>query len=75
MISAEIVDEIERLLRLGKSYRAIAYRTGVGRSTVRKVVEELTAYKDIPNTGKPERCGGCGAKVYKPCVFCRALAK
>ena len=82
MLHLATVQEIQRLLDEGQlSQRKIAARLGVGRGTVGAIASgrrglfgrepeteaaELCCY-DAP----PERCEGCGAMVYMPCVLCR----
>jgi hypothetical protein len=79
MLPVSIVAEVKRLLAEGKlSQRKIARQTGVSRGIVgliakgkrpdyqpRQVEEDLWA-----NSGPPERCPTCGAKVYMPCRLC-----
>lgn len=85
MLPLATVQEISRLLAEGKlSQRKIAEKLGVSRGTVGAIASgrrgmfgreperdrpELCCF-DVP----PERCAGCGAMVYKPCVLCRTRA-
>ncbi len=82
MLPLATVQEISRLLAEGQlSQRKIAKKLGVSRGTVGAIASgrrgmfgkepdndrpELCCF-EVP----PERCNGCGALVYKPCVLCR----
>lgn len=82
MLPLATVEEIQRLLDEGTlSQRKIAAKLGVGRGTVNAIARGKRGLHgrepgdcaagiynpDVP----PERCPGCGAMVYKPCVLCR----
>ena len=82
MLPLATVQEIRRLLDEGQlSQRKIAAKLKVSRGTVGSIASgrrglfgrepeaersELCSL-DLP----PERCPGCGAMVYMPCVLCR----
>ncbi len=81
MLPFATVVEIRRLLDQGQmSQRKIARKLRVSRGTVgaiasgrrgvhgREVDEEMPAVCSLNRP--PERCNGCGATVYKPCVLC-----
>ena len=81
MLPLHQVQEIRRLLDEGNlSQRKIAKRLNVSRGTVGAIAsgqrgiygrestrDELDICYELP----PERCPGCGAMVYKPCILCR----
>lgn len=76
-----MVHWIKRLAGEGLSQRAINRATGVSRETIRRILSGAHAENplrdtlyDIDNpifTGPVERCPGCGAKVYMPCLACQ----
>ena len=83
MLPIATVHEIQHLLEEGQlSQRKIAAKLGVSRGTVGAIAsgrrglfgKEPEAEQpdvcalDLP----PERCEGCGAMVYMPCVLCRS---
>lgn len=83
MIVPALVDEIKRLLAEKRlSQRKIAVRLGISRGTVHAIAcgkrpdcppRELQEF-DRP-LGPPERCPGCGGRVYMPCLLCQIRAK
>ena len=84
MLSQDVVIEIARLLFEGElSHRQIAARLGVGRSTVDAIAsgrrglhgsDHRTEYSPPSAAGgaMPERCPHCGARIFPPCIACRA---
>ncbi len=81
MLPFATVDEIRRLLEEGEmSQRKIARKLRVSRGTVgaiasgRRGIHGRESDEEVPTVGllnrPPERCGGCGATVYKPCILC-----
>ncbi|MEN6450211.1 MAG: helix-turn-helix transcriptional regulator [Thermoguttaceae bacterium] len=83
MISTEVVAEIRRLLEEDRlSQRQIARLMGVCRGTVGAIAlgrrpDPAPRVEEDPlePAGPPERCPGCGAKVYMPCVYCRVQSE
>jgi len=85
MLPLAVVQEIRRLLEEGRlSQRKIAAKLGVSRGTIGAIASGRRGiYGKEPGREAPdqacieliaERCAGCGARVYKPCVLCRARA-
>jgi len=83
MLPLAAIQEVRRLLdEGGLSQRKIADRTGVSRGTVNAIARGRRGLygseppPDMPTLCcwelPPERCTGCGGKVFKPCVLCRA---
>jgi hypothetical protein len=83
MLSLVMVEEIQRLLEEGRlSQRKIATTLGVSRGTVGAIASgKRGIYGSEPDPENPdllsldlppERCSGCGAMVYIPCVLCLA---
>ncbi len=83
MLPLAVVQEIGRLLDEGQlSQRKIAAKLSVSRGTIgaiasgRRGIYGKEPDRDVPELScielVPERCTGCGARVYKPCVLCRA---
>ena len=83
MLPLVVVEEIRRLLEEGQlSQRKIAAKLRVSRGTVGAIANGRRGiYGSEPDPEKPdfcsldlppERCRGCGAMVYMPCVLCRA---
>ncbi len=83
MLPLALVQEIQRYLDEGKlSQRKIAHKLNVSRGTVGAIASGRRGiYGREPSSQQPtlcclelppERCLGCGSKVYKPCVLCRA---
>jgi hypothetical protein len=83
MLSLAMVEEIRRLLEEGElSQRKIAATLGVSRGTVGAIASgKRGIYGSEPDPENPdllsldlppERCSGCGAMVYMPCVLCQA---
>jgi hypothetical protein len=83
MLPLVVVEEIQRLLAEGQlSQRKIAIKLGVSRGTVGAIAsgkrggygrEPDADQPELPSTDlPPERCQGCGAMVYMPCVLCQA---
>lgn len=83
MLPRATVEEVRRLLDEGElSHRKIAEKLDVSRGTVGAIGSGRRGlYGREPDSGEPtlccldippERCRGCGAMVYKPCVLCRA---
>jgi len=83
MLSLAVVEEIRRLLDEGQlSQRKIALKLNVSRGTVGAIASgRRGVYGSEPKSTEPtlcclelppERCTGCGAMVYMPCVLCRA---
>lgn len=83
MLPLAVVKEVRRLLDEGEmSQRGIARKLSISRGTVGAIAsgrrgiygrepksqESTLCCLDLP----PERCTGCGAMVYKPCVLCQA---
>ena len=85
MLPLATVEEIGRLLAEGKlSQRKIAKKLGISRGTVGAIASGRRGLfgkepdEDSPELccfeAPPERCRGCGALVYMPCVLCRTRA-
>lgn len=80
MLTLEIVAEIKRLLDNGShSQRKIAAMLRVSRGTVQAIASGKRGLHGREPTAElqaldaqPTRCPGCGARVYLPCVLCRA---
>ena len=83
MLSLAVIREACRLLDAGElSHRKIANQLGVSRGTIGALASGRRAvYGREPGTQgtalrcwdtPPERCRGCGATVFKPCLLCRA---
>ncbi|MEM8943729.1 MAG: helix-turn-helix transcriptional regulator [Planctomycetota bacterium] len=83
MLPLAVVEEVRRLLDEKKlSQRKIAQKLQVSRGTVGAIASgKRGIYGREPSDESPElscmelppeRCDGCGATVYKPCVLCRA---
>jgi len=83
MLPLALVQEIQRLLDDRQlSQRKIAQKLNVSRGTVGAIASGRRGiYGREPGSQQPtlcclelppERCCGCGAMVYKPCVLCRA---
>ena len=81
MLPLATVQEIRRLLDEGQlSQRKIAAKLGVSRGTVGAIASGRRGlFGREPETDQPdpcsldlppERCPGCGGRVYKPCVLC-----
>ena len=81
MIATEIVTKVRRLLADGQlSQRSIARLTGVSRGSVGTIASGKRPDYRAPGqpeddlleepAGPPERCPGCGGKVYMPCRLC-----
>lgn len=84
MLPVSVIEEVRRLLEEGElSQRKIASKLSVSRGTVGAIAsgqrgihgreptddeQPMLCCFDVP----PERCVGCGATVYKPCVLCGA---
>lgn len=86
MIALQKVLDVRRLLDEGRlSRRAIARETGVSRGTVNAIANgerglfgatpaDATDGKRLPERSSvAQRCPGCGALVYPPCVLCQTL--
>lgn len=85
MLPLAVIEEIRRLLAEGQlSQRKIAARLGVSRATVGSIASGRRGiYGNEPKSdpqvfsaydNPPERCAGCGARVYKPCLLCQTRA-
>ena len=81
MLPLTVIEEAQRLLSEGElSQREIAARLGVSRGTVNAMANGRRGLHgretDSPEVGlafrgTPERCPGCRALVYMPCILCR----
>jgi DNA-binding XRE family transcriptional regulator len=82
VLSLEIIQEVKRMLDKGEySQRKIAQILDISRGTVNAIasgkrgLHGAESEKNLPLSRlTPERCGGCGALVYMPCVLCQARA-
>ena len=84
MIDPKVIDTVRQLLAEGKlSYREIALRTGISRSTISSVASGKRVADDtkflendapLQPPGPARRCPNCGGLVYLPCKLCRARA-
>ena len=85
MLPLSVIQEVRRLIDLGQlSQRQIALKLDVSRGTVHAIAtgkrglhgSELETHDAETNfySLPPQRCPGCGARVFLPCVLCRALA-
>jgi len=83
MLPLVVIQEIRQLLDEGTlSQRKIANKLDISRGTVNAIASgRRGVYGREPDSENPtlcclelppERCLGCGAMVYKPCVLCRA---
>jgi len=72
MYSAEVVDQIQKLLAAGHSYREIAALTGASHGTVATINHGRTrTYGEVRTVAdRAERCRECGNLVFKPCRIC-----
>lgn len=82
MLSAQVVDEIKQLLKVGNlSQRGIARRMGVSRGSVNAIAlgkrpDPQTRRREgedglAPPSGPHVRCATCGGMVQMPCLACR----
>jgi len=78
VLTANAVDQVERLLDDGLSQRAIARMTGVSRGSVHRIKTGKRVIRGRSNgdeleapSGPVDRCPGCGGLVQQPCVACR----
>lgn len=72
VVTPAIRDEIHTLAGRGLSHREIARRTGIGRATVRAIIEGV--WTPRPETVAPaaRRCGACGRRIVtRECQICR----
>ena len=84
MIDPKVIDTVRQLLAEGKlSYREIALRTGISRSTISSVAagkrvadnnKFLENDAPLQPLGPARRCPNCGGLVYLPCKLCRVRA-
>jgi hypothetical protein len=85
MLPLPVVQEIRRCLDEGAlSQRKIARQVGVSRGTVGAIASgRRGTHGREPRPDRPEqccyerppqRCHGCGARVYLPCILCRTRA-
>ncbi len=85
MLPLVVIQEARRLLDEGEmSQRKIAHKLRVSRGTIGAIARgRRGVYGREPGSEEPtlcclelppERCNGCGANVYKPCVLCCARA-
>jgi hypothetical protein len=82
MLPLKVIEEVRRLLDENRhSQRRIAEIVGVGRGTVNAIAAGKRGYHGREHDVETEadervavRCPGCGARVYLPCVLCRARA-
>lgn len=82
MLSLEKVMEIRRLLQADQlSQRKIAAKLRVSRGIVQAIASgrrgihgrETSVNDSFDNQDTlPQRCRGCGARVYMPCLLCQA---
>ena len=82
MLPVALVNEIDRLLRVGNlSQRKIAARLGVSRGVVSAIAsgqrglhgkETDRPHFPLHNARVPARCPNCGYRVYLPCLICKA---
>lgn len=82
MLPLAKVLEVRRLLDEGElSQRKIATRLGISRGVVNSIAngrrglhgrETKVKYSCDDQEAVAERCRGCGAMVYMPCLLCRA---
>ncbi len=81
MLPLKLVEEVRQLLDEGQlSQRKIAAQLRVSRGTVSALANgkrglygrEPDPFGDLNHSvSPPERCPGCGARVFLPCVLCR----
>ena len=81
MLPLKQVEEVRRLLDTGGlSQRKIAAKLAVSRGTVNAIASgkrglygrESDPLDNLNSSGSPpERCPGCGALVFMPCVLCK----
>lgn len=80
MLPLKVVEEVKRLLdEKCYSQRQIAKLVQVSRGTVHAIASgkrglhgrEVDAEAEFAES-TPVRCPGCGARVYPPCVLCKA---
>ncbi len=80
-ITMDLAIEVRRLAEAGQlSHRAVARHLGISRASVANILHgrwkprlKLHDEDDDPlgeQLGTPERCRGCGGRVYKPCRLC-----
>ncbi len=85
MLPLVVVQEVRQLLdEKVLSHRKIANILGVSRGTVGAIASGRRGiYGSVPSSEEPtlccfemppERCPGCGSRVYMPCVLCSARA-
>jgi hypothetical protein len=76
MLSIELIQEIDRLLREGElSQRQIAARLQVSRGTVGAIASGRRGGKgwdDADQALRAKRCRRCGYRIYPPCRICIA---
>lgn len=82
-ITAKLVRQVQKLWAAEKwSQRKIARKLGLCRKSVRRIVDVQRGLQvhrpddeppiDAPPAERPQRCPGCGGKVYLPCRLCAA---
>ena len=85
MLPLATIQEVRQLLQKQKmSHRKIANKLKISRGTVGAIASGRRGiFGSEPDAdgimlccwdSPPERCRGCGATVYKPCVLCSARA-
>jgi hypothetical protein len=84
MLPLKQVEEVRRLVDAGElSQRKIAAKLAVSRGTVSAIASgkrglygcESDPLDNLNSSGTPpERCLGCGALVFMPCVLCKTRA-
>lgn len=81
MLQSEQVKWVEQLLAQGHSQRQVSRITGIARNTVARIasghrpdfeaIRQMKKEERRTRRGKPQRCPGCGHRVYLPCLICR----
>ena len=81
MLPLKLVEEIKRQLDEGQhSQRSIARSLGVSRGTVHAIATGKRGLHGCDHSDdhaariSAQRCPSCGARVYMPCILCRARA-
>jgi transcriptional regulator with XRE-family HTH domain len=82
MLPLKVVQEVKRLLdEKHNSQRKIAKLLGISRGTVHAIASGKRGIHGREQDDNEEldqastvRCPGCGARVYLPCVLCKARA-
>ena len=65
------IAEIQRLIGQGIGQREICRRTGISRTTIRRIARGQRTAAGRDHCQPARRCPGCGGLVYGECLLCR----